>query len=270
MTLCTFVRVYTEDMIFPFGNPLISRLGVWLQHRELRLFAYINQIGQKLLLWIGVCFMQRSESFLLSALLSFSGGLQDAYTYNVREKVFANAQTGNVVLMSQNFMCGEWRKGLFYLCPLLSFSLGVFVAEQIECKFKENRILHWRQIVLFVEMIVLAIVGLLPAHCSVLANILVSFSCAMQLQTFRKVHGYGYASTMCIGNLRSGTESFSQFLRSGNRTALFKALYFFGIILVFAIGAGIGGILSAALGIRTIWISVAVLLVVTIIMTKAE
>ena len=46
--------------------------------------------------------MQTSESFRLSAVLSFSGGLQDAYTYNVRGNVFANAQTGNVVLMSQN------------------------------------------------------------------------------------------------------------------------------------------------------------------------
>ena len=53
---------------------------------------------------------QTSESFRLSALLSFSGGLQDAYTYNVRDGVFANAQTGNVVLMSQNWcsFCKAW------------------------------------------------------------------------------------------------------------------------------------------------------------------
>ena len=45
--------------------------------------------------------MQTSESFRLSAILSFSGGLQDAYTYNTRGSVFANAQTGNVVLDRQ-------------------------------------------------------------------------------------------------------------------------------------------------------------------------
>ena len=100
--------------------------------------------------------MQKSESFPLSALLSFSGGLQDAYTYNVRGKVFANAQTGNIVLMSQNFMCGDWVQSLYYLSPLLSFSLGVFVAERIENRFKENRPLHWRQIILFIEMAALA------------------------------------------------------------------------------------------------------------------
>ena len=66
----------------------------------------------------------------------------------------------------------------------------------------------------------LVIVGFLPASCSMIANMLVSFACAMQVQTFRKVHGYGYASTMCIGNLRSGTESLSQFIRTGEKKSL--------------------------------------------------
>ena len=214
--------------------------------------------------------MQISESFRLSALLSFSGGLQDAYTYNVRGNVFANAQTGNVVLMSQNFMCGEWIQGLYYLCPLVSFSLGVFIAERIESGYKNSIKLHWRQIILFIEMAVLAIVGLLPSQLNTVSNMLVSFSCAMQVQAFRKVHGYGYASTMCIGNLRSGTESLSQYLRSGDQGAMHKSLHFFGIILIFAIGAGTGGILSGLLGIRTIWISVAILFVVNIIMMKEK
>ena len=50
--------------------------------------------------------IQTSETFLLSAILAISGGFQDAYTYNVREEVFSNAQTGNVVLMSQHFLMG--------------------------------------------------------------------------------------------------------------------------------------------------------------------
>ena len=214
--------------------------------------------------------MQKSESFLLSALLSFSGGLQDAYTYTVRGKVFANAQTGHIVLMSQNFMCGEWSQSLYYLSPLLSFSLGVFVAERIENRFKENRPLHWRQIILLIEMAALALVGLLPTRFDMAANMLVSFSCAMQVQTFRKVQGYGYASTMCIGNLRSGTESLSQYFRSRDKMAMHKALNLFGIILIFAVGAGTGGILSGVFGIRTIWISVAILFIVTLIMIKEE
>ena len=209
---------------------------------------------------------QTSESFRLSALLSLSGGLQDAYTYNMRDKVFANAQTGNVVLMSQNFMQGSYMQGLRYLCPLISFALGIFVAERIENRFKTIDKIHWRQIILIIEIIVLIIVGFMPSEMNMIANMIVSFSCAMQVQTFRKVHGYGYASTMCIGNLRSGTESLSQYLRDKNKESLHKALHFFGIILIFAIGAGLGGVLSGCLGIRTIWISSANLLAATVMM----
>ena len=211
---------------------------------------------------------QTSESFRLSALLSFSGGLQDAYTYNVRDGIFANAQTGNVVLMSQSFMQGAWEKGLSYMLPLLFFAAGIFLTERIENRFKLGSRIHWRQIVLFIEIIMLIVVGFLPDRLNMLANILVSFSCAMQVQTFRKVHGYGYASTMCIGNLRSATESLSQYIRTKERGSLFKSLHFFGIILIFAIGAGIGGILSIKLGIGTIWISPAILLVVALMMVK--
>ena len=45
-----------------------------------------------------------SESFLTAAFLSISGGLQDAYTYIYRGEVFANAQTGNIVLLSQSLV----------------------------------------------------------------------------------------------------------------------------------------------------------------------
>ncbi len=211
---------------------------------------------------------QTSESFLLSAILSFSGGLQDAYTYNIRDNVFANAQTGNVVLMSQSFLTGSWQSGIHYMLPLLSFASGIFITERIEARFKNGKGVHWRQIVLIIEILLLVAVGFLPQQMNTIANILVSFSCAMQVQTFRTVHGYGYASTMCIGNLRSGTESLSRYLRTRDRQLLYKALHFFGIILIFAVGAGVGGVLSNLFGIKTIWISPVLLLIVVIMMAK--
>lgn len=139
---------------------------------------------------------QMSEAFRNSAFLALSGGFQDAYTYNVRNEVFSNAQTGNVVLMSQHLMAGEWMSGLRYLLPLISFALGVWVAEKIQGKYRYSRKLHWRQGVLLAEIILLFIVGFVPRELDMLATTLVSFACAMQVQSFRKVHGYSYASTM--------------------------------------------------------------------------
>ena len=212
--------------------------------------------------------MQTSESFRLGAILSFSGGLQDAYTYNVRGNVFANAQTGNVVLMSQNFMMGNRIIGIHYMFPLISFAAGVFITEQIEYRYKNSNGVHWRQLILLIEMVLLGIVGFMPANLNIAANILVSFVCAMQVQAFRKVHGYGYASTMCIGNLRSGMESLSQYLRNKDQASLNKALHFFGIIMFFAFGAGAGGVLSNVLYTKTIWVSLLLLAVVTVMMVK--
>ena len=97
--------------------------------------------------------IQTSETFLLSAILALSGGFQDAYTYNVRNEVFSNAQTGNVVLMSQHLMMGEWMKGLSYLFPILSFALGVLVAERIWHRYKKAKLIHWRQIIESIEII---------------------------------------------------------------------------------------------------------------------
>ena len=212
--------------------------------------------------------MQTSESFLLSALLSFSGGLQDAYTFNLRDNVFANAQTGNVVLMSQNFMTGKYMTGLRYICPLIAFVLGIFIADVVENKYKHSKKLHWRQMILVMEMISLSIVGMIPFSMNMVANMIVSFSCAMQVQTFRTVRGYGYASTMCIGNLRSGTESFSKFLRLRDRKDFVDSLYYFGIILIFAVGAGLGGVLSARWGFKTIFISCVILLIANLTMIE--
>ena len=157
--------------------------------------------------------VQMSEAFITSVFLALSGGFQDAYTYFTRDEVFSNAQTGNVVLMSQHFMLGEWQRGLHYLIPLLAFAGGVFFADCVQGKFKYANRLHWRQGILLLEILILFGVGFIPQDYNMLATTLVSFSCAMQVQSFRKVGGYSYASTMCIGNLRSGTAALSAYMR---------------------------------------------------------
>lgn len=210
--------------------------------------------------------VQMSEAFINSAFLALSGGFQDAYTYNVRDGVFSNAQTGNVVLMSQHFMAAEWTVGLRYLFPILSFALGVFAAEKIQGRFRYAKRLHWRQSILLTEIAILFLVGFMPEELNMLATTLVSFACALQVQSFRKVEGYSYASTMCIGNLRSGTAAISSYMREHKPKQLEQAVYYFGIIFLFAIGAGLGGNLSLAYGYRVIWLCCLFLLVSFVLM----
>ncbi len=207
-----------------------------------------------------------SDAFITSAFLALSGGLQDAYTYHVRNRVFANAQTGNLVLLAQKLMEREWSGALRYFFPVLAFCVGVFLTEQIQYRYHNASKLHWRQGVILLEIACLFIVGVIPDSKNIAASSLVSLSCAMQVQAFRKVRGYSYASTMCIGNLRSGTAALSSFCRDRNLQSGRQAMYYFGIIFCFTVGAGLGSVASKYWGISAIWCSCFFLLVSFLLM----
>ena len=83
---------------------------------------------------------QMSEAFRTVMFLSASGGLQDAYTYIGRGKVFANAQTGNIVLMSQSLFDGNLSRFAHYFIPVLSFALGAGIGTQCVGIFGERTI----------------------------------------------------------------------------------------------------------------------------------
>ncbi len=206
-----------------------------------------------------------AERLFPVALLTLSGGLQDAYTYLRRGKVFANAQTGNIVLLGQSLFDGDWGRAARYLLPVLAFALGVAAAEAIRVRRP-----RWQRRVLLWEILLLFLVGFIPHSLDQLANALVSFSCAMQVQAFRKVEGFVFASTMCIGNLRSGMESLCAFLRTGDHQERRKARLYFFLIFLFALGAEAGSLAAELLDLPAIWLSCVLLAVGFWPMSRSE
>lgn len=213
---------------------------------------------------------QMSDALRTMVFLTLSGGFQDGYTYMGRGQVFANAQTGNVILFGVHLCSGEWAAALRYLTPVVAFGAGVYFSAWVRHRFSEGRRLHWRQLVLGIEILLLFAVGFLPNTLDIAANVLVSFVCAMQVQAFRKVRGNAYASTMCIGNLRSGVQCLFDWRHNGDAAALRKALQYLTIITVFAVGAVFGSLLSQTVGVRVIWCSCALLAVSFFLMFSRE
>lgn len=193
-----------------------------------------------------------SQSLITSIFLSLSGGYMDAYTYFGRNRVFSNGQTGNMVIMGYNILSGDFNIALRYLVPIAAFALGIFITEFVKHRIRA-RFLYWRQFIIGLEILILFLVGFIPANLNRLATMLVSFVCALQMEAFRKIRGYDYASTMCVGNLRSGMEALAHYSKNKDRTYFRKAIYYFSIIGVFTLGAAIGGILTQAFGIYAIW-----------------
>lgn len=189
--------------------------------------------------------VQMSETMLSGGILAIVGGYLDVYTYLARGGVFANAQTGNIVLLGVNLAEGNWLKVLSYLLPIIAFALGILLALGIRRRFYGGRLLHWRQITIAIETLALVAVAFLPAgELDIVANTLVSFVCSVQVQSFRKISGNTLATTMCTGNLRSAVDYLYRYRQLKDRALLKKGLQYLAIILFFIVGAIIGSVVT--------------------------
>lgn len=184
--------------------------------------------------------IQMSESIELGVVLAMSGGFMDAYSYVCRGGVFANAQTGNILLFGVHLSEGDWGMALRYFLPIISFAIGIALAEIFRILFKEKNTLHWRQFSVFVEALILFGVCFFPQRYNLIANSLISFACGIQVESFRKILGNNAATTMCIGNLRSATQNMVSYFETKKILFLKKSLLYFGIITSFGMGAIIG------------------------------
>ena len=120
--------------------------------------------------------LQMSESFFLTAILAIVGGFLDAYSYLMRGHVFANAQTGNIVLFGVYLEKRNFTQAIYYLVPILAFAVGVILVEIVKHFYKEEHKIHWRQRIVAFELILVTIVGFIPlGQYDVVANVLISF-----------------------------------------------------------------------------------------------
>ncbi|MDD4817514.1 MAG: YoaK family protein [Victivallaceae bacterium] len=183
-----------------------------------------------------------AERLAAACLLSTVGGFLDIYTYLYRGRVFANAATGNLVLFGLNLAELNWMVCAKYLLAIISYAAGVFAAEAVHRHLPESRRLGWHQAVLLIEVICLLPVVLVPhGNFDFAVNAVVSFVCALQVQTFRRMNGLPFASTMCTGNLRSGTEAlFRRFSGQSSGGDLRNAFRYYLVIVCFIAGAAVG------------------------------
>ena len=202
---------------------------------------------------------QISESIELGAILALAGGFMDAYSYIGRGGVFANAQTGNILLVGIHLSLGEYSQAARFLFPVLSFALGIMLSDLIHERF--SSLFHWRQVTVLLEALILFAVSFVDADLNLLANCLTSFACGMQVESFRKIHGKGIATTMCIGNLRSALQNVDDYIITHNKGFLENGLLYFGVILCFVMGAVLGNWCIERLGLHAIVVAAALLAV---------
>ena len=188
--------------------------------------------------------MPADEAIEIGILLALVGGFLDAYTYILHGGVFANAQTGNLVLVAMNIAEKNFFKSLYCLFPILAFFSGILITEYIKNHSTLHEEIEWTHIVIIIEIITLSIVAFLPLTLpNGLINLIISFVCSLQVNSFRKTQGMPYATTMCTGNLRSAGEHFHKYMHTKDKEFIKNSIVYFIIILSFCLGAFISTIL---------------------------
>lgn len=194
-------------------------------------------------------------SMRTSVFLALSGGLMDAYSFLCRGKVFANAQTGNILLCSVHLVSGDFSKAFTYLLPIAAFSLGIALASLIHRRFPGG---VWVRPTLLLEALGLACTAFISYDA--IANATISFVCGIQLEAFQRTAGCAAATTMCVGNSRLAVHFLMEYLYTRQRENLRKAGVYLCIIGAFILGAVLGDRLISAFAQKAILGSSAALL----------
>ena len=215
-----------------------------------------------------------SESLPVGFLLALTGGLLDAYSYLNRGEVFSTAETGNLVLLGVHAAQQDWSGALHYLLPVLAFVAGILATEWVRRRFDKTESsvhLHWRIPLLLLECAAIIFVSFLPTgSMNLLANITISFTSALQVESFRNIQGYGCVTTMCTGNLRSASENLFHWLSNREPDAVPKIKVYYGLIGCFVLGAVISSLLTPFLTQRTVLTACLPLAAVIILLTRGE
>lgn len=211
----------------------------------------------------------RHERMPIAVLLAMAGGYMDVYTYMTRAGVFANAQTGNIVLLGMEIAKGNWGRLLKYILPILAFFLGVLLTDWIKYRCNRRQILTWEYVSLLMEVLLLFLVGFAGTHVpDELVTVAISFVCSVQVHSFRKVNRLPYASTMCTGNLRSAAENLFSWMIGKNPEGAANCVNYLKVIGAFILGAMLAVPVIDAAGQYAIWACCLFLLATLLVFLK--
>lgn len=202
----------------------------------------------------------------VGALLAAAGGFLDGFTYVGHGHVFANAMTGNVVLLGINLFSGSWHAALRLLPAIAAFLVGVCVSQAVQVYSRRRDVSAPYSAILGLETGVLLVLSLLPASTAdMLFTTSIAFVASVQVQTFREVNGRNYNSTFTTGNLRILSEAAVGWFMDGRSRADSRVVKDFSVICgAFLAGASAGGYATQRFGNRALWCDVVLLGLVAI------
>ena len=193
-------------------------------------------------------------------LLIAAAGWFGAYTFLLRGGVFCNAQTANVVLFAIALGSRNWTEAAYLLLPIGAYFLGSFVSEYLGKSVKRLHLLRWDTVLIGIEVIVVIVLGLLPAEApDQICQVTLNFICSMQFNTFRQVQGVPAATTFVTNHIRQVGHFLAKYVRHRDAASWDRVIVHGRLILFFLLGAMVSTFFCHLLSYRAIWGSAVVL-----------
>lgn len=204
-------------------------------------------------------------------LLIMAAGWFGGYTFIQRGGVFCNAQTANIVLFGIALGQRNWQHAAFLLIPITAYFAGAFFSELLGKTVKRFRFLRWDTMLIGIEVLVVFVLGLLPARVpDQICQIALNFICSMQFNTFRQVEGIPAATTFVTNHIREVGSNLAKYLRHRDEKSGRKVRVHGLLIVFFALGAVLSAICCGFLHYRAIWGSGVILLIVFFRLAHAD
>lgn len=194
---------------------------------------------------------------VLMALAGFYGG----YTYCVRGGVFCNAQTANFVLAAMAIGRAKWSEAGYYVIPMTAYLMGSILSEALPKRVRRWHI-RWDTLQIFFELAAAIFLGFFPQTAPVhVAQVIVNFICSMRYNTFRQMNGFPVSTTFCTNHVRQTGIAIVHLIHHPEEEKWPKKLAtHVSMLAMFLLGAVAATFSSDRMDVRSIWLTVPVLL----------
>ena len=190
-----------------------------------------------------------------ACLLTAAGGAMDAWVYLAHGHLFANAQTGNVVLFAIHAATGGLSKAAHFLPSIAAFVAGLLLSRLSGAWLKRTG-LNSRNVRLSAECAVLLILAIAVGHLpNSVVTAWVGFTAAVQITSLSHIGSADFNTGMTTGNLRGAVSAaVAAWLDPSSKADRDKAVILAWICLAFLAGALLGGVVTQQFGDATVFV----------------
>ena len=215
-------------------------------------------------------YLECEKKWVFWALITV-GGFYGAYTFLLRGGIFCNAQTANIVLLAMALGSRDWMHALYLLIPISAYVAGAILSEFLAKYIKRFRLLRWDTILVGFEMIVVLLLGFLPASApDQICQVALNFICSMQYNTFRQAEGIPMATTFCTNHIRQIGTNIVIYARHRKPETAARLRMHLSMLGMFITGGVISTLLCQLTGLRAIWGAGLLLLFIFLRLCRAD